>query len=125
MFYVQQVEQQGLILHQLGHGPPGCSLDCFDENAVLHSLLIDLVSVLLTSFFNFHIVSLVELLDDSPHIDILASVITIWILNWVKVLPCLVHDASEIVLILVHLVFGFVHHLIDLLILVSSILRII
>ena len=34
MFYLQQVEQQGLILHQLGHGPPGCSLDCFDENRI-------------------------------------------------------------------------------------------
>ena len=34
MFYLQQVEQQGLILHQLGHGPPGFFLDCFDENRI-------------------------------------------------------------------------------------------
>ncbi len=88
-------------------------LEGFDVNSMLESLLLDLISVESAGFLHLHVVSLVELFNHSPDVDLLASAHVVAIIFLVHVFPSLVNDASVVVLLQVHLVLGLVLHSVE------------
>jgi hypothetical protein len=62
--------------------------ESLSQDSVLHSLLVDLFSVLVASFGDLQVVSLIELLNDGSNVgDDAISLLNKVILGWHHVLP--------------------------------------